>query len=1062
MKKCLLALFLLLALLPAIAQNKIIKGRVNGPDGQPLYGVTVTLKGTKTMTVTDKDGNYTISTPGVDVSLVFSSVGYEAKELSSGTNSTLNVSLKLKVTQTEEVVVIGYGNAKRKDLTGSVGKVSISDMTKAPVASFDQALAGRVAGVQVTAADGQPGSSINITIRGANSVTQSNAPLYVVDGFPLENANNNTINPDDIESIDVLKDASATAIYGARGANGVIIITTKRGKAGEPVVAYNGYYGSQKVVKKMDLLTPYQYVQYQLEANPSTAAYVPGSLPTPRQLYLSGGTTMDYYKDTAKTLDYQGELIRTAPIINNTLSVTGGNDKTKYAISGNIFDQKGIIVTSAFKRYQGRVVLDQTVSKKLKVGVNANYSYLKQSGLSVGGSNSSSTLNLMYSAWGFRPLNPSPASTNALSSQGLQVALDDESGIDPTISPTNDYRFNPLKSLQNTINDNITNELTANAYMEYKIIPDLTLRVTGGVVNRSLVNNTFYSSQTSQGSPLVANSLGPNGSVTNNKFNSWLNENYLTYSKIFDVDHSLNVVAGFTSQGINTSTYGYTSVHVPNEALGINALSQGTITTSQSLASSNGALSFLGRVNYGYKSKYLLTASYRADGSSKFEPENHWAYFPTGAIAWRFTEEKFLKGITSVVTDGKLRLSYGVTGNNRVTDFPYLPAYSQASTAAPYTFNNVSLAGAVPTTIGNKDLKWETTSQWDMGMDLAVLNFATITADVYQKSTSNLLLNAAVPTSSGYAAAFKNIGKVSNRGLELSLNTTNIRTKSFQWTSSFNISFNQNKVVQLAEDQESILSYTPFDNKFATVGSYIAKLGQPLGLMYGVIADGVYQYSDFDQTTAKGYALKDNITSNGNSRASIQPGDIKYKDLNGDKVVDVNDATVIGRSMPKHIGGFANNLNYKGFDLNIFFQWSYGNNILNANNYVFNGGSTGVNQFESFTNRWTPTNTNTNIVRTGGFNGSYIGYSSYMVEDGSYLRLKTLALGYSVPASVLKRLKIKRLRIYTSMQNVITWTKYSGQDPEVNLYNSSVLTGGFDYSSYPKARVTTLGVNVDF
>jgi TonB-linked SusC/RagA family outer membrane protein len=1061
MKHCLLALLLFLALLPAIAQNRVINGNVTGPDGKPLSGATVTLKGTKNGTSTDKDGNYSLHIAVQEGQLVISSVGYEAKELPLGSGSTVNASLKLKATQTEEVVVIGYGTAKRKDLTGSVGRVNISDMDKAPVASFDQALAGRVAGVQVTASDGQPGSSINIVIRGANSVTQANSPLYVVDGFPLENANNNTINPDDIESIEILKDASATAIYGARGANGVVIITTKKGKIGEPVVSYNGYYGSQKVVKKMQVLNPYQYVQYQLEANPSTAAYVPGSLPTPRQLFLSGGTTMDYYKDTAQFLDYQSQLIQTAPMFDNTLSLTGGTEKTRYAVSGNIFDQKGIIITSAYKRYQGRVVLDQTVSKKLKVGVNANYAYLKQSGLAVGASNYSGTLNLMYSAWGFRPVNPSPASTAALSSAGGNFGLDDESTIDPTVSPTNDYRFNPTKSLQNTLNDNITNELTANAYMEYKIIPDLTLRVTGGVVNRSLVTNIFYNSQTSQGSPQVANSAGPNGSVTNNKFNSWLNENYLTYNKVFNHDHSLNVVAGFTSQGINTSTYGFTAVKVPNEALGINALSQGTITSSQSLASSNGALSFLGRVNYGYKSKYLLTASYRADGSSKFAPENHWAYFPTGAIAWRFTEEKFMEGLSSILTDGKLRVSYGVTGNNRVSDFPYLPAYSQSNTQAPYTFNNVPMAGAVPTTIGNKDLKWETTTQWNLGMDLAVMKFATITADVYQKNTSNLLLNAAVPTSSGYATAFKNIGKISNRGLELSINTVNIQNKRFTWTSSFNIAFNQNKVIQLAENQESILSYTAFDTKFSTVGSYIAKVGQPLGLMYGLVTDGVYQYSDFDQTTAKTYVLKNEVTTNGNTRANIQPGDIKFKDINGDKVIDANDATVIGHSLPKHIGGFANNLNYKGFDLNIFFQWSYGNDIMNANNYTFNGGSTSVNQFESFTNRWTPTNTNTNIVRTGGFNGSYTAYSNYTVEDGSYLRLKTLALGYSLPPSVLSRLKIKRLRVYTSMQNVFTWTKYSGQDPEVNLYNS-VLTGGFDYSSYPKARVITFGANVDF
>jgi len=1059
MKHCLLALFLSLALLPAIAQDRTISGKVTGPDGKPLSGISVTLKGTKIVTKTDDGGNYTLHVSGQNVQVVFSSVGYETKEASAGSN-TLSVELKLKSTQAEEVVVIGYGKTTRKKLTGAYSKVDMSDMMKAPVGSFDQALAGRVAGVQVTANDGQPGSAISIVIRGANSVTGANSPLYVVDGFPLENPENNAINPDDIESIEVLKDASATAIYGARGANGVVMITTKKGKIGEPVVSYNGYYGIQKTTKKMEVLNPYDYVKYQVEANPYAGPYVPGSVPTPTQLFLSGGTTMNYYKDTAQFLDYQKQMFVTAPMFDNTLSVTGGNEKTRYAISGNIFDQKGVIITSGYKRYQGRVVLDQTVSKKLKVGINSNYSYLEQTGLPVGGNNYSQSLYLMYSAWGFRPVNPSPASDYALKTAGGNFNIDENTPYDPSVAINNDFRFNPTLTLQNTTNNNITRELNANAYLEYKIIPDLTLRMTGGVMNRSLVNEKFYNSKTSQGSNL-GSSNGPNGSIMNNAFNSWLSENYLTYNKTFNRDHSLNVMADFSAQKATSSAYGFTAAHVPNEALGINALSQGTITSSTSTASLYTLVSFLGRVNYGYKSKYLFTASYRADGSSKFAPENHWGYFPTGAIAWRFSQENFMKSISSIITDGKLRVSYGLTGNNRVSDFPYLPGYVQNNTTAPYTFNNVGISSAVPTSIGNKDLKWETTAQWDLGLDLAVKDIATITADVYQKNTDHLLLNALVPVSSGYSSATKNIGKVSNQGLELAINTNNIRTKSFTWTTSFNISFNRNKVLQLAENQESLLSATPFDTKFAGVASYIAKVGQPLGLMYGLIADGVYQYSDFDQTTSKAYVLKNNVTSNGNSRGLIQPGDIKYKDINGDKIIDGNDMTVIGRSLPKHIGGFSNNFNYKGFDLNIFFQWSYGNNIQNANNWTFMGGANGVNQFQSFVNRWEPYNTNTNIVRTNGFAGSYTAYSTYTIEDGSYLRLKTLSLGYSLPPSVLKKLKIKRLRVYTSMQNVITWTKYSGQDPEVNLYNS-VLTGGFDYSSYPKARVTTFGMNLDF
>ncbi|MDI3320670.1 SusC/RagA family TonB-linked outer membrane protein [Pinibacter soli] len=1059
MKRCLLALLLFLAMLPAIAQNNVIKGKVNGPDGRPIEGATVTLKGTPTATRTDKDGNYTIHASGTDAHLVFSSVGYEQQDLALGTNTSLNATLKLKSTQTEEVVVIGYGTVKKRDLTGSVGKVNMSDMMKAPVASFDQALAGRVAGVQVNTMDGQPGNAINIFVRGANSVTQSNTPLYVVDGFPMEDMNTNTINPADIESIEVLKDASATTIYGARGANGVVMITTKRGKTGAPVVRYNGYYGWQQNIKQMQVLKPYDYVVMQLEANPNSGGvYVPGNTPTPTQLYLSGGTTLNYYKDTADFLDYQSQIFQPAPTYSNSISLSGGNDKTKYTVSGNIFDQKGMIITSGFKRYQGRFSLDQTVSDKFKVGINVNYSHLQQDGLSVGGNNFSSTLNLMYSVWGGRPVNPSPASSAAL---GGGFDLTDDSNTDPLIGTNNDYRFNPFKSLKNTLNKNITNDLISNAYLEYRIIPGLVLRVTGGIDQRLLESQKFYGSQTAQGS-FLSGGGGPNGSITNNKFTSLLNENYLTYTKTFNKDHSISAMVGMSNQKVETSINGLAATNVPNESLGINALGQGIAKTNTTTASPNTMASFLGRVNYSYQSKYLLTLSYRADGSSKFAPENHWAYFPSAAVAWHLSNEKFMDGLKSVISDAKLRATYGVTGNNRVSDFAYLSVYNMDPGAA-YTINNVPTNGAYPSTLGNQNLKWETTAQSDVGLELAFLRGRlALEIDAYNKETSHLLLNASVPTSSGYAQVYKNVGRVRNQGLEFTLNTTNIQTRNFTWTSNFNISFNRNKLLQLAEGQESLGITTPWTSGLGSVNSYIAKVGQPLGLMYGLIQDGLYQYSDFDKATSGNYTLKSNVTSNGNaSRANIQPGDIKYKDLNGDMTINQNDFTVIGHSLPKHIGGFSNNFTYKNFDLNVFFQWSAGNDIQNMNNYQFRGASTNINQFTSYLDRWTPTHTDTNIPRVNGLGSAFSGYSSYTIEDGSYLRLKTLSLGYNVSASVVKHLKIKGIRAYTSVQNVITWTKYSGQDPEVSLYNS-VLTGGFDYSSYPKARTFTLGLDVTF
>jgi TonB-linked SusC/RagA family outer membrane protein len=1045
------------------AQTKKITGTVTDNKAVALSNVSVRIKNSDKGTVTDDLGHFSITANAGD-KIEISSVNFESETIPVITGKTnYIVLLKAKSNTLEDVVVIGYGTQKKKDITGSIVKAPITDMLKAPVASFDQALAGRVAGVQVVSSDGQPGSSINIVIRGANSVSQGNSPLYVIDGFPIENPENNAISPEDIESMDVLKDASATAIYGARGANGVIIITTKKGKIGDPVVSFNSYYGVQKDIKRMKLMTPYEYVKYQLEVNPSQTPYVQGSgnILTPYQTYLSGGTTLGYYKDTAALIDWQGQVFQTAPMLSNSISVTGGTSKTQYAISGNIFNQNGIIINSGYNRYQGRVVLDQTVNSKLKVGVNVNYSYLVQSGTILSQSTNSATRNIMYSVWAFRPVNPSAASA---AFTGLLTDLNQESLTDPTVPSTNDYRFNPIVNLNNLYRKNKTTDLMANAYLEYNIVPNLVLRVTGGIENRLFRNEAFNNSQTSYGNPLLT-SNGPNGSITFNEFSTWLNENYLTYNKVFHDDHSLTILAGMTEQGNNTASYGVSAINVPNESLGINALSQGTPLTITSTASLWTAASFLGRINYSYKSRYLFTASYRVDGSSKFSPENHWGYFPSGAVAWKFSQEKFMTKYQNIISDGKLRVSYGNTANNRVSDFAYLPVYSQTpSYTTVYTFNNVPITGAVPITIGNEKLKWETTSQLDIGLDLGILkNRVSLTADIYRKNTTNLLLNATVPSSSGYNSVYENIGSVRNQGLELAINSTNIQNKNFTWTTSFNISFNQSKVLSLANNQETLLSSLAWDNGWTSTPGYIAKVGQPMGLMYGYIWDGVYQYQDFDKTTAGTYILKNSVTTNGNTRANIQPGDIKYKDINGDGVVNANDYTVIGRSLPKYIGGFTNNLTYKNFDLSIFFQWSYGNDIQNINNLVFSGNGkiipSPLNQFASYENRWTATNTNTTQFRAGGYYGG--GYSSKTVEDGSFLRLKTLSLGYNLSSALLKKLKINKFRLYTSMQNVFNWTKYSGQDPEVNTYNS-VLTGGVDYSSFPRARTITLGLNASF
>ncbi len=1034
---------------------KVVTGKITNTTNEPLEGVTVQLKGKSASAVTNEQGIYSLNVDNVQGAvLVFSFVGYTDKEVKLTTATTIyNVKLENNLKDMEDVVVIGYGTVRKKDLTGSVGQVKVAEMKKAPVASFEDALGGRVAGVQVGAVDGQPGTGNLITIRGGNSITQSNAPLYVIDGFPVENPNNNAFNPDDIESIEILKDASATAIYGARGANGVVIITTKKGKAGAPVITYNAWYGLQKEVNRQEVMSPYEFVKYQLELLPTQSA----------ALYLDNGKTLDSYKDV-KGIDWQDEVFRTAPMQNHSISISGGNAGTRYAISGSMLDQDGIIVNSGFQRYQGRIVLDQTVNTKVKVGLNVNYSALKANGqiATNGGDNGiNASSYLFYNAWGYRPITGDSLGDLSF---GNDI-------FDPDITSSVDLRVNPIVSAKNAYNVAFTNALFANAYLEYKVMKNLTLRVTGGITRNATRREVFNNSKTSAGNPrtVYGATNGVNGSVNNTVFTSWLNENTLTWNQRFNKDHILNIVGGFTLQKTKTLIDGFSANKVPNESLGISGLDEGTPLVNISSESEAAQASFLGRVNYTLFGKYLFTTSFRADGSSKFADGNRWGYFPSGSIAWRISEENFMKKLP-FVSDAKLRVSYGITGNNRVSDFSYLSVLRQtgftngsANTTPGYYFNNIHIPGSAPVEVGNKDLKWERTAQTDVGLDLGFFNNRIgLTVDYYYKKTSDLLLNASLASSSGYLNGFKNIGKVSNQGLEFTLNTINVNHKNFGWSTNFNIAFNRNKILELNYDQPSITTRVQaWNDNFNNSLPYLAKPGMPVALFLGYLSDGLYQVSDFTQLPNGSYILREDVPNNGQDRSVIKPGYVKYKDINGDGVVDANDQTFIGNPLPVHIGGFSNNFRYYNFDLNVFFQWSYGNDILNANRLVFEGmeGRPYLNMFKSFANRWTPENPNTDKPVAGVTSPNV--YSDRVIEDGSFLRLKTVSLGYNLPAPLMKRIKIQGIRVYAAAQNLVTWTNYSGVDPEVSVRNTA-LTPGFDWSAYPKARTVTLGLNVTF
>lgn len=1016
-----------------LSQFSMISGIVTDESTRmPLFGVTVRVKNTNNVVITDKDGKFLLKNVEKNAILVISYVGYEPREVSVTGQTKIQVALKRSVEKLDELVVIGYGTVAKKDLTGSVGLVNLDDIKKAPVANMGEALAGRIAGLQVTSDDGQPGTEMNIVIRGGNSITQNNSPLYVIDGFPMEDFSIMTLNPDDVKSISILKDASSTAIYGSRAANGVIIVETKKGGFSSPLITYNAYYGLQKVSKRMDLMEPYEFVKYQLELNEAIA----------KDIYLTSlDRELEDYKNV-KGYDWQNSLFKTGPIYNHNISVGGGTTGTRYFFSGNMTDQKGVIDYTGLKKYQGRLNLEQRLSKKIKSDIRLNYSRDKN----YGQLSNAIDVYPMLRIWGGRPVTPS--------GDLMDLLFDDEDGAPGLL--------NPIISNKNEFRQQTRTNFGANTSIDYAILPNLKLKMQGGYTSTVLRREYFNNSKTYSGYPSGNNTKGVNGGFSDRTFATWLSENTINYVKNINKSHEINMLLGWTMQGRNSDTYSFESIQVPNEELGIRSLGTGTPSNVTSEATVNTMLSYLGRLNYSYKNKYLLTATFRADGSSRFVKKNRWAYFPSFAAAWNMKRERFLSNRGFIGTS-KLKASWGTTGNNDVGDFaPY-----SAGTVGDYygigTGSSMPDYAFIISNFGNKDLRWETTSQFDLGYELGLFNNRiNIEADYYHKITKDLLLNANVPYATGFTKIYKNIGSIQNKGFELTVNTVNIRNKNFVWNSSFNISFNQNEILSLADDEKNMFTDVRFTaSAWDGAKLYLAQVGKPVASFYGLIWDGTYQLEDFDLLANGTYVLKSTVTTNGDSRNSIQPGDIKYKDSNGDRIIDEKDKMIIGRTQPRYYGGFNNDFSYKGLNLSVFFQWSYGNQIMNANRIMFEGNAInriGLNQFTTYEDRWSLDNQSSKNHRTGG-EGPLGFYSTKQLEDGSYLRLKTVQLSYRLPKTWIPY--VSSIDINISAQNLYTWTNYTGMDPEVSSRNS-ILTPGFDFSAYARPRTTSLGLKVVF
>lgn len=1014
-----LSFFLFSAFNSLYAQQRRVTGVVKDANGNAIESVSVMVKGNSIGTTTDANGHYSIEVPNQKATLIFSYTGYISKEERVGSMSSINMTLTPGANNLDEVVVVGYGTSRKKDLTGSVSSVKVAGQEKTPVIGTAQLLEGKVSGVQVTQNQSQPGGTVfSIRIRGTNSITSSSEPLYVVDGYA--GADVASLDPSDIASIEVLKDASAAAIYGSRGANGVILITTKRGRGHG--ITLDAYTGLQKVSKQYNMMNAKQFgtylnnVQQQLNDLNNTSQALPY---TTSQIESMGTGT-----------NWQDAIFRTTPISNISIGLNGGDKDTRYFLGVGYFTQKGIIIGSDYKRGSVRFNVDQNVGKKVKVGLSSQVSYDYQNAPTVNTSGGGTTPSVLWDAVRFNPILPVRDSSGAYTYKNEPI---------PYVFPTG----NPVAYANQAIDGNYNLRAFTNANLEYQPIKGLTLRSTFGVNYLNAGNKSFVPSTLYAGS-------GNGGSASQNSTQNynWLNENTITYNKEFNEIHSVNVVLGNSMQHWYNRGFsaGITNLSTNNE--NADNLGIGIASTPGSSFTENTLSSYFGRFNYRLMDKYLFTFTMRADGSSRFGADNKWGYFPSGAFAWRVSEEKFMKNVKQI-SDLKLRLSYGVTGNQEIGSYNSLAHYS--SNSYSYGATPGVVVGIYPSNIPNPALKWESTSSIDGGIDLSLFdNLISLTTDYYYKKTFNLLLNESIPQSSGYSSILKNVGSVENKGFELGITSNNITTSRVKWSTTLNFSTNKNKVLNLGTNKQIFagdLSGSLFPS--ANFKSAILLVGQPIGSFYGYQFNGIWQNQQ--QIDASG------------TKQKVHPGDPIYKDLNRDSLLNGSDRTIIGHALPKFTYGFNSDLTVGRFNLYVFLQGVYGNNILNENLYEIQNGSSSNNKLAYVaTQSWTGPNTSNILPAVSSTLRRSTGITSDVIENGSYLRFKTITLSYNIPLAASIKV-FKSALVYVTVQNAFTFTKYSGYDPEVNSFpTSNELSLGTDYNAYPNYRTYLAGVKFGF
>lgn len=1022
-----------------------VTGCVTDEKGEPLVGVAVMSSDKKTGTVTDIDGKYTISVPAKSI-LLFDYIGYKTEEVRVGAgNGTMNMSMVEDRTFLDEAVVVGYGTVRRSDLTGSVSSVAAKSLENFKTANVLDALGGQVAGVNITTTDGAPGSSFQIIVRGASTMNGESSPLYVVDGFEVEDISH--VSNNDIQFIEVLKDASAAAIYGARAANGVVLITTKSGKNSRPVVSYSGAATYRNLANKLDVLKPYDFVKLQIDRDPKNSMYY----------YMQGSDnngvpfryqTIDDYKGL-DGIDWQDVAFHDTWSQSHDVSLTGGTAKSQYAISFSHYDEDGIFRNSGFAKNSARVKFNQVISEKLQFNVNISYTNQKKYGLGTGGW-------VLRNIIGYRPTG------------GLSVTDEEllNRAEDPGIDNLYNTSFNPLLATTTADINNVRNTWVANGSLTWEIMKGLSFKTSGNYNQWTVRDDYFYH----EGSQQAARSGGPYGGASMSLSNIWSVNNVLTYQNKFG-KHRVSAMLGQEFQQNRSESVAAQAKEFALGDLGADKLSAGNVPSlAETSRMQKSRLSFFTRLFYNFGDRYMVTATFRADGSSVFAPQNRWGFFPSFAGAWTISNEPWMASAKSRWLDNfKLRVGYGTVGNDRIGNNTTMEIYNIEKVG----IGSSQTAALVPAQLSNPDLRWEGSTTVNLGVDLSVFKGRLgLTVDAFVKDTKDLLMKRNLSFVSGWETQWQNVGKIRNKGLEISVKTINVDKRNFSWSTNFNISFIDNELISLLDGTDYMLDHTNFDSSY-TNNDYIAKVGESLGSMYGYIYDGNYQYSDFYMNSDGNLILKEGVVDcKTHIGTDVKPGMVKYKDLptidtNNDGIPDkadgkitADDRTIIGNGYADFYGGITNTFHFYGFDFSFMFQYSYGNDVYNVTRLLgTRTASTGVNMLTEVLDRWTPYHASDKVPGVESKLSVDI-YSRY-IEDGSYLRLKNITLGYTFPSRWMRKVKISKLRVYATGANLFCLTKYSGYDPEVSWKNSALMPG-VDYGAYPKSRAFTMGLEISF